>query len=116
MYIVYLFVAALMGIGIYAVVRKDNILKKVIGLGIIGHAVHVLLINIGHVEGGLIPIITSENMAYIGMYAVDPIPQALVLTSIVIDFGITILALSIVVMIYKHTHSLSSKAVGRMKG
>ncbi|MBN2101680.1 MAG: cation:proton antiporter subunit C [Candidatus Aenigmarchaeota archaeon] len=116
MYIVYLFVAALMGIGIYAVVMKDNILKKVIGLGIIGHGVHVLLVNIGHVEGGLIPIITSENIAYLGMHSVDPIPQALVLTSIVIDFGITVLALSIIVMIYKHIHSLSSKDVGKMKG
>ena len=116
MYIVYLFVAALMGIGVYAVVLKDNILKKVVGLGIIGHAVHILLINIGHVEGGLIPIITSENIAYLGMYAVDPIPQALVLTSIVIDFGITVLALSIIVMIYRHMNSLSSKNIGKMKG
>ncbi len=116
MYLIYLFVAALMAVGIYAVVMKDNIIKKVIGLGIIGHAVHLLLINIGHKEGGIVPIITSQNIASITALAVDPLPQALVLTSIVIDFGITILALSIVVMLYRHMNTLSSKSVGRMKG
>ena len=116
MYLVYLFIAVLMGIGIYAVIAKDNMIKKVIGLGIMSHAVHVFIVNIGHKDGAIAPIMTMQNIASFPAFSVDPLPQALVLTSIVIDFGITTLALSIIVMLYKHFDTLSSRLAGRMRG
>ncbi|NOX71551.1 MAG: cation:proton antiporter subunit C [Candidatus Micrarchaeota archaeon] len=116
MILIYLFIAALMGIGIYSTIMKDNMIKKVIGLGIMSHAVHLFIISMGYRAEGIAPIMTNENMLSFSALAVDPLPQALVLTSIVIDFGITVLALAIVVMLYKHFDTLSSKLAGRMKG
>lgn len=116
MFTVYIFVIVLMALGVYAVAMKDNIIKKIIGLSIIGHAVHILIINIGNRESRIMPIITSENLVSFSWLSVDPLPQALVLTSIVIDFGISVLALSLAVMIYKHNNSLSAKSMRRMKG
>ncbi len=114
--IIYIFVAALFGIGLYALILKDNMIKKVIGMGIIAHGVHLFIINIGYRPGGIAPIITPENIAAFSMLSVDPLPQALVLTAIVIDFGITMLALSLVIMLHRHFDTLSAKRASRMRG
>jgi len=116
MYFVYIVSGVLLAIGIYAIVFKDNMIKKIIGMGIMSQAVHIFIINIGHKTGGIAPIMTADNIASFAFLSVDPLPQALVLTSIVIDFGISVLALSIIVMLYKHSNSLSSKISSRMKG
>ena len=67
-------------IGIYCVVLKKNLIKKVIGLAIFTNAIHLLLITIGYKEGGISPIMTSFNMVGFAAAAVDPLPQAFVLT------------------------------------
>lgn len=81
-----------------------NLIRTVIGLNIADLGVNVFLVSAGYVEGGLAPIFrTGEGAAPLVVQAdrmVDPIPQALVLTAIVIGFGITALALTLVMRLY----------------
>ena len=102
--------------GVYCLVLKKNLVKKVMGLGIITMGIHLLLITMGYREGGINPIITQDNLLTFSTYAVDPLPQALVLTSIVIDLSITALALSMAVLIYRKNRTLNSKKIKEMFG
>ncbi len=103
----YLFAMALLLLGIYCLLFKDNLIKKIIGLGIMTDGVHMLLISIGFRKpflGTVPPILTGEflsNMNFFAKNAVDALPQALVLTSIVIDISYTALALVISIHAYR---------------
>jgi multicomponent Na+:H+ antiporter subunit C len=96
----YLGSIALIVIGIYIVISKKNLIKIIIGLDIMDTGVNLLLIAVGYVKNATAPI---ENVP--GPY-VDPIPQALVLTAIVIGVSVMALALSIAVGIYRKTGTL----------
>lgn len=81
--------------GLFAVVFIKNIIKKIFGLGIMNSAVVLLFIVRGAEIGESAPIL--ENTVY---NAVDPIPQALMLTAIVISVCITALALGLAYNLY----------------
>lgn len=90
----------LMMIGIYGLLTIRNSLRLVVALNIFEIGLNIFIISIGYVRGGLAPILTSQNNSSALLY-VDPLPQALVLTSIVIGVGITALALALVRNMYK---------------
>ena len=104
----YIAVAALLSIGLYGVIAKKNLLKIFISLSIMETGVNLLLITIGYVPGGTAPIENGNFAKY-----VDPLPQALVLTAIVIGVSVTALALSLLISYYSKTKSLEYK--GGMK-
>ncbi len=127
MIIVYSLTAAviLIALGTYALLAKDNLIKKIIGLGIFTDGIHLLLISIGYKEEGIAPIIRDIHFNHatavnaINTSAlnamVDPLPQALVLTSIVIELSITALALVIIIQIHKKYNTINSKHLRRLK-
>lgn len=112
----YVFGTVFIMTGIYCLVMKRNAIKKVMGLGIVTMGTHLLLISMGYRESGIAPIITTENMLSFSRYAVDPLPQALVLTSIVIDLSITALALSMIMMIYEKKKTLNTNKMKELFG
>ena len=87
--------AALIMIGIFGVITRRNIIKVLLSINIFQTGVNLLLIGLGYIEGGEVPIIT-EGIKKIVPF-VDPLPQALVLTSIVIGFGTTALGLTVAI-------------------
>jgi multicomponent Na+:H+ antiporter subunit C len=91
-------------IGLYAVLVKKHLTKIVIGLSIIDAGVHLLFIAVGFIKGGTAPIFSPKGVELVneGTQMVDPVPQALVLTAIVIGFGVTAVALSLVIRLYRH--------------
>jgi len=91
-------------IGLYAVLVKKHLTKIVIGLSIIDSGVHLLFIAVGFIKGGTAPIFSPKGIELVdkGVQMVDPVPQALVLTAIVIGFGVTAVALSLVIRLYRH--------------
>ena len=103
-------------IGMYCIVLKKNMIKKVIGLGIFTNSIHLLLIAIGFRLDGIPPIITQENINFFASLSVDPLPQALVLTSIVIQLSVTALALGIVTLAYRHLKTLDTDRMNRLRG
>jgi multicomponent Na+:H+ antiporter subunit C len=88
-------IAILFAVGIYMILER-RLLRVVLGTCLMSHGVLLFLITAGNLKRGLSPIIEGETLppeAY-----VDPVPQALILTAIVIGFATTAFAL---VLAYK---------------
>jgi len=101
-------------IGLYAVLTKQSLIKIVIGLSIIDAGIHLLLVAIGYINMGTAPIF-SPGYEDATANMVDPVPQALVLTAIVIGFAVTAVALSLVIRLYRHHHTLEIDEIKNLK-
>jgi multicomponent Na+:H+ antiporter subunit C len=101
-------VAALILIGLYAVIFKRNLIKMVIGITLIESGVNLFLITLGYREGSIAPIYTSSPGGIMSL----PVPQALTLTSIVIGVAVLALMLSLVIHIYRHYGTLDVRKIG----
>jgi multicomponent Na+:H+ antiporter subunit C len=88
--------AILLMTGMYAVVSRTNLIKKLIGLSIFQSAVFLLYISMDKVAGGTAPIIQAD--AVDAVYS-NPLPQVLILTAIVVGISTLALGLAIVVRI-----------------
>jgi len=109
----YIAVALFVGLGIYTLMYKKNLIKIAIGVCLIENGVNLFLITLGYRKGAIAPIYT---MAPSGQNMVLPTPQALTLTSIVIGIATTALILSVAMMIYKHYGTLDTDEVRRLRG
>jgi multicomponent Na+:H+ antiporter subunit C len=111
-------------IGLYCAVVKKNLVKSVIGLAVMEYAVNLFLIMLGYRAGGTAPIIgrgdfESGTEKIVGAFlnsSVDPLPQALVLTSIVISLGSLALLISLCVRIYGKYGTFDITEIRRLRG
>jgi multicomponent Na+:H+ antiporter subunit C len=92
----YWMVMVLLMIGLYVVMAKQNLIKKVIGLNIFQTAIILFFISMGKVKGGSAPIIDKDITVYS-----NPVPHVLMLTAIVVGISVTALALALVVRIFE---------------
>ena len=99
----YIIYVLLMVIGLYAVMAKGNLVKKVIGLNILQTAVFLFYISIGRVRapGGTVPVVWTEEGAPDPVIYDNPLPHVLMLTAIVVGVSITAVALALIVRIKK---------------
>ncbi len=100
-------------IGIYTVLTKKNLIKIVIGLSIMDSGVNLLFISIGYVKDATAPIFSTPALTADKM--VDPVPQALVLTAIVIGLAVTAVALALVIRLYDHHKTLNINKIRQLK-
>ncbi|OPX18078.1 cation:proton antiporter [candidate division WOR-3 bacterium 4484_100] len=110
---IFVFCIALFLIGLYAIVTKRNLIKIIIGFALIEYSVNLLFALIGFRRGALAPIITKVHSAH---NFVDPIPQALVLTAIVIALGTTAVMLAIALRIYERYKTFDIAKIKKLKG
>jgi len=123
-------------IGLYCAVTKKNMVKIVIGLAVMEYAANLFLIMLGYRIGGVAPILDksflkqptpvsafaestgapTEPIASFINTAVDPLPQALVLTAIVIGLGSTALIISICIRIYEKYGTFDITEIRRLRG
>jgi len=90
-------------IGLLIMMTQKNVFKILLGLSIAETGVHLFLITIGYIKGGLAPIIFDLNPTQmLNTKFVDPVPQALILTSIVIGVAVLGLGLAFIVNLVKH--------------
>jgi multicomponent Na+:H+ antiporter subunit C len=89
-------------IGLYGIIAKDNLIKKVIAFAILDSGIVLFFISSGYRRGASAPIIVG-----VVRRVVDPVPQALMLTAIVIGICIVALALSISIRIYDRYGTLN---------
>ncbi|MDD5428739.1 MAG: sodium:proton antiporter [Candidatus Omnitrophica bacterium] len=111
--IIYMLCLVLFSIGLYCVLRKRNIIKIIIGIGIMEYAVNLFFILIGYVEGGRSPIYEHGQTM---MKMVDPLAQVIVLTSIVLGLSVTLLLVSIAIKIYEKYGTFDITKINRLKG
>ncbi|SKA83320.1 multicomponent Na+:H+ antiporter subunit C [Caloramator quimbayensis] len=102
-------------LGIYTVVTKKNLIKTVIGLSLIDYGVNLLIVSVGFNAGGSAPIFTFNEIKP-DTFFVDPVPQALTLTSIVIGACVTAMTLSLVIKIKDKYGTIDADKVRRLNG
>jgi len=110
-------------IGLLCAVIKKNMVKIIIGLAIMEYAVNLFLIMLGYRFGGIAPIIDKTCLSPDGNLSgqfiaasVDPLPQALVLTSIVIGLGTLALMVSICIRTYEKYGTFDITKIRRLQG
>ena len=102
-------------LGLYCIVTKYDLLKSVIGLSIIDYGVNLLIITIGFNPGRTAPIFSFGELNP-EIFFVDPIPQALTLTSIVIGACVTAMSLSLVIKIREMYGTTDTHEIRRLRG
>jgi multicomponent Na+:H+ antiporter subunit C len=103
----------LIAIGLYAIIIKKNLIKILIGLDLIASGTNLLIVSIGYIKGGTAPIFSMKNI--LPRMMVDPVPQALTLTAIVIGASELALAAAFVVILYRHYGTLDIKKIRSLK-
>ncbi len=111
--IVYILCFVLFLVGLYGVVAKRNLIKIIIGLAIMEYSVNLFLVLIGYIDGGVAPIITK---GFSDAKFVDPLPQALVLTAIVIGLATTALLLAVAIRLYRKYGTFEIDKIKSLKG
>src|SRR5690606_21112850 len=94
-------VGVLMAAGLYMMMRRSAI-KLILGLALLSHAANLLIFTAGGISRAHPPIVELEKTAPPQPYA-DPLPQALVLTAIVISFGVLAFAVALAYRAYRVT-------------
>ncbi|MDA8871017.1 cation:proton antiporter subunit C [Rhizobiaceae bacterium] len=94
----WLFVVLMMT-GLYIVVARGNLLKKIVGLNIFQAAVFMLYISMGKIRGGTAPIEIEPRVVGEAVIYSNPLPHVLILTAIVVGIATTALGLALIVRI-----------------
>ena len=110
---VYFLCLILFCIGLYCILRKRNLIKIIIGLGIIEYAVNLFFILVGYRMHGRAPILTKGEEV---LNMVDPLVQALVLTAIVIGLATTALIVAIAIRIYEKYGTFDITKIRKLRG
>lgn len=114
---IYLMTLLLFVLGLYCLIAKKHLIKKIIGIMIIEYSTNLFLILVGYRKGGIPPIL-FEGMdgREFAMRSVDPLPQALVLTNIVIGLSVLALLVTISLYLYEKYKTFDTSEISRLKG
>ncbi len=97
--------------GLYMLLRR-SIVKLLIGLVLLGHAANLLVFTMGNLSRETPPIVETGQSQLTGFFS-DPLPQALVLTAIVIGFGVQAFA---IVLVKRTYHTVGSDDLDEIFG
>ncbi len=99
--------------GLYGVITRRNLIKIAISLSIMEFSTFLFLALIGYREGGVAPIV---DMADPFKTYVDPLPQALVLTAIVIGLATTAMLMAVIIRIYRKYGTFDIREIKNLRG
>ncbi len=109
----YFLVFILFCIGLYCILRKRNLIKIIIGTIILEYSINLLFILFAYQKYGRAPIFAKDQVI---SNMVDPLPQALVLTAIVIGLATTALLAAIAIKIYEKYGTFDITKIRRLRG
>ncbi len=84
--------------GIYLMLRRSMV-RLLLGIMLLGNGCNLLIFLLGNITKGKPPVIAENAKTFTDIYA-DPVPQALILTAIVISFGLTSFAIVLLKRVY----------------
>ncbi|RRN77114.1 Na+/H+ antiporter subunit C [Pseudoxanthomonas sp. SGD-10] len=84
--------------GVYLILRRSMV-RLLLGIIFLGNGTNILIFLMGNITKGKPPVIDANLKVFADIYA-DPIPQALILTAIVISFGLTSFAIVLLKRVY----------------
>jgi len=107
----YIGAIAVFVIGLRIVVVHSNLIKRIMGINIMGTGVFLFFISIGNIAGGVTPIVdpSLSDVTYI-----NPLPSVFILTGIVVVVSITVYALSLVIRIYETYGTIDQKELSKI--
>jgi multicomponent Na+:H+ antiporter subunit C len=108
----YFIVLSLFLLGFYTLLTNSNLIKKMIGLSIMDTSIFLFLVYIGYMEGGKSTLIHHSGESF----RVNPLPQALVLTGIVVSFSISIFAFALIIKMYSEYGTIDVKEITKIRG
>jgi len=107
----------LMMIGLYAMIAKKNLVKKIIGMNIFQTAIILFYVSIGAKRGATIPIIShgpdGESQMIRAAQYINPLPHVLMLTAIVVSVATLGVALALAMKIYRQYNTLEEDVINR---
>jgi len=119
----YLFAMIVLLIGLYAIIAKANVVKIMIGAMITEYAANLFLVLLGYRHGGRFPIVLKGDLGPDGEVsmqfvngAVDPVPQALILTSIVIGLAVAAMMVALALRLHDKYGTFDVTRIRRLKG
>jgi multicomponent Na+:H+ antiporter subunit C len=111
--IVYLLCFVLFLVGLYETLVKRDLVKIILAIGIMGYAANLFLVLVGYKNNSVYPILAEGKKVE---QMVDPLPQALVLTSIVIELGTTAMLVALAIRIFQKYRTFDISKIRRLKG
>jgi multicomponent Na+:H+ antiporter subunit C len=111
--IAYLMCFILFLTGLYGVITRRNLIKIAISLSVMEFSAFLFFTLIGYIEGGKAPIVDPAQPDQI---YVDPLPQAMVLTAIVIGLATTSLLMAIIIRIYRKYKTFDIREISNLRG
>ena len=109
---IYLMIVILLVIGLYGMLAKRNLLKKLIGMNIFQTAIFLFFIEGATKLGGTVPV-TDPRLGIEPSKYVNPLPHVLILTGIVVAISLTGVALAFIINIRRTYHSLDERDIMR---
>jgi multicomponent Na+:H+ antiporter subunit C len=110
---IYILSFVLFLVGLYGVLTRRNLVKIAISLSIMEFSIFLILVLIGYSDGALAPIVDPEVS---GAHYVDPLPQAMVLTAIVIGLATTAMLMAIAIRLYRKYKTFDIREINKLKG
>jgi multisubunit Na+/H+ antiporter MnhC subunit len=104
--VIYVLCLVLLMVGLFGALSQRNLIKIIVSVAVMEYAVNLFLILVGFRKGGGVPIMDGtggESAAEFAAASMDPLPQAMVLTAIVIGLGVLALLVTIALRLY-HTY------------
>lgn len=105
----------LMMTGLYIVVARGNLLKKIVGLNLFQAAVFMLYISMGKITGGTAPIFPVDMKIDPNIVYSNPLPHVLILTAIVVGISTTALGLALVVRIREEYDTIEEDEIYKLE-
>ena len=110
---VYILCFVMFLVGLYGVITRRNLIKIAIALSIMEFSIFLMLVLIGYIDGGLAPIVDPDLP---GQVYVDPLPQAMVLTAIVIGLATTSMLMAIAIRLYRKYKTFDIREIKNLRG
>jgi multicomponent Na+:H+ antiporter subunit C len=101
----FVLIAVLLTVGVYGMAMKRNLLKKVVGMTIFQTSIYLFFIQGATKRGATIPVLDPE-LGPEAIHYINPLPQVIVLTAIVVGVAITGVALSLLLLVYRRFGTL----------
>ena len=110
---VYILSFVLFLVGLYGVITRRNLIKIAISLSIMEFSIFMILVLVGYRDGGLAPIVDPAAASQV---YVDPLPQAMVLTAIVIGLATTAMLMAIAIRLYRKYKTFDIREIKNLRG
>ena len=100
-------------VGLYGLITQRNLIKIAISMSIMEFSTFLFFALIGYIKDGVAPIV---NPAEPDKIYVDPLPQALVLTAIVIGLATTAMLMAVIIRLYRKYKTFDIREINNLRG